>query len=291
MEYITEPILLDPSFPFEFYNGVEFQKSGDSSYMHNHVCLEINYAVSSGVYFIGKNEYPIEKGDIFIINNYEYHAAFNDSKGVMLKVIVFDADLIWRNESTDYQYIKAFYEQKSDFNHRLSGDNELSPKIAELFEETEREWNCRSAGYKLVIKALLLKILALIYRGFEKSEFHSEHVSQFQNDYIRIVNAIEYIDNNFKEPIQLSKLAEIVYMNPNYFSTFFSKTMNCSVTEYVLELKMRHACLLLTTSGDKISEIAVKSGFDNISYFNRAFKKKFGITPQEYRSNALKISE
>ena len=288
MKYTTEAILLDSDFPFAFYNGVGFQADSDEAYMHNHVCLELNLAVSNGKYIIGENEYEIKKGDIFIINNYEYHVAFNASKGVMLKVIVFDADLVLNNESLDYQYIKAFYEWKSDFKHKLPAENPLSEKIARLFEEIEEEWKNQAVGYKLVIKAQLMKMLALIYRGFELSASHSQNVSQFQNDYIRIVKAIEYIDRNFCQELKLSDLAEMVHMNQNYFSTFFSKTMNCPVSTYILRRRLRKACVLLTSSKNRIVEIALDCGFNNVPYFNRTFHREFGITPQEYRKNLSK---
>lgn len=294
MNYLSEIIKLDKDFPFAFYNGVGFSEDDfrdGKAYMHNHFCLELNYALSDGVYYIGDNQYPIQRGDIFIINNYEYHAARNNSTGVMMKIIVFDPTLVWQNDSMDYQYIKAFYEWKSDFKHRLSGNRNLSGEAAGIFAEIEREWEEKKAGYMLVIKAQLLKLLALIYRGFEESESHTEAVGKFQNDYMRIVDAVNYIDSHFQEKISLDELAEVVHMNPNYFSTFFCRVMNYPVSVYIIKQRLRYACMRLATSNDSIITIAANAGFHNVPYFNRVFKEHFGRTPMQYRKYVAEEKE
>lgn len=109
--------------------------------MHNHYCLEINLALSSGgTYYIGENSYPINKNDIFVINNYEFHYAANTSDKMELMVIIFDPELVWRNDEMDYLYIKAFYEWKDGFKHRLAGEA-VPAHISEIIFEIENEWN------------------------------------------------------------------------------------------------------------------------------------------------------
>ena len=288
MEYITEVFKLEKKFPFTIFRGKGFSadavKNG-KTYMHNHYCLEINLALSSGgTYYIGDNTYPINKNDIFIINNYEYHYAANTADEMELMVIIFDPELVWQNEEMDYLYIKAFYEWKDGFKHRLAGE-EVSPDIADIIFETEKEYTEKAMGYRLVIKSLLLKLLALLYRRFEETSRYSEKIMRFQNEYIRIVDAINYIDENFREP-KLSELAKMVHMNQNYFSGYYKNVMNCSVSTYIIRRRLKHACLLLATTEKSIIEIASDSGFENVPYFNRTFKKHMGMTPGEYRNSA-----
>ena len=152
----------------------------------------------------------------------------------------------------------------------------------------EQEYTEKATGYELIIKSLLLKLLALLYRRFEETSRCSEKIMRFQNEYIRIVDAINYIDKNFREPIKLSELAQMVHMNQNYFSTYFKNVMNCSVSTYIIRRRLKHACLRLATTEENIIEIASESGFDNVPYFNRTFKKHLGMTPKEYRNNANK---
>lgn len=288
MRQFTEIIKLDKDFPFTVFYGKGFTNKdvkNDKAYSHNHYCLEIDLArTSGGRYFIGENEYPVEQGDIFIINNYEYHYVLTDDKPMELFIIVFDPDLVWQNTALDYQYIRAFYEWKDGFRHRLTA----SPEILDIFAEIENEWQEKRAGWRLIIKSLLLKLLALLYRRSEESGETAEGVLRFQNDYLKIADAVSFIDTHFSEHIELEKLAELVHMNPNYFSTFFSSLMNCTVSAYIINRRLKHACLRLTTSEDSIIKVAADSGFDNVPYFNRTFKKHFGMNPTEYRRGAAK---
>lgn len=291
MDYITEVFKLDKKFPFTVFKGKGFSADAVKKgkvYMHNHYCLEINLALSSGGrYYIGDSSYPINQNDIFVINNYEYHYAANFSDNMELMVIIFDPEIVWQNDEMDYLYIKAFYEWNDGFKHRLSGDT-VSTDISDIIFEMEREWNEKATGYQLVIKSLLLKLLALLYRRFEESSRYSEKIMRFQNEYIRIIDAINYIDRNFKESIVLKELAGMVHMNQNYFSTYFKNVMNCSVSTYIIRRRLKNACLLLATTEDSIIEIASASGFENVPYFNRTFKKYMGMTPGEYRNCANK---
>ena len=289
MRAITEIIKLNQEFPFEIFRGVGFSQEDIASgraYWHNHACLELNYILSSGgTYYIGDETYPICKGDIFIINNYEYHYAASENGDMEMMVIVFDPNLVWQNDRMDFQYIKAFYEWKDGFKHRIIVDPKADGNIQEALKEMETEWNNRATGYKLVTKSLLLKLLALLYRRFESTSQYSEKVKRFQNEYIRIIDAVNYIDEHLQEPLKLSELAEMVHMNSNYFSGFFKNCTGNTVSTYIIKKRLHYACLRLTTSEDSIIQVASDSGFPNVSYFNRTFKKYLGVTPHEYRNS------
>ncbi len=283
MECITEKILLDNDFPFEIYDGVGF-RSVKEAYSHNHYCLELNFCITAGgTYFIGDNSYPIKQGDMFIINNYEYHYAINETSKMELMVVVFNPDLVWNNELMDFRYIKAFYEWKDGFKHRLPNESFVTEDIKSILFEMHREWNERATGYRLVLKSLLLKLLAILYRRFEQTDSFSEKVSQFQSRFTRISDSVNFIDNSFRDNISLDNIAEKSHMNSNYFSGYFHDTMHCTVSEYILNLRIKHACMRLVTSDESIISIAADSGFKNVPYFNRTFKKRMGITPQQYR--------
>lgn len=286
MDYITEVLYLDKNFPFAIYNGTGFSAQDiatDKAYMHNHHSLEINFCLSgSGRYTITDEVYPIQEGDIFIINNQEYHMAENLSGDMHLMVIVFDPELILAG-SDDYQYIRAFYEWKTGFKHRLPGDIFATEEIKGILKSIQSEWDSQAVGWRLVVKSLLLMLLALLYRQFESIDSYSKKILRFQSDYIKLSPAIQYMEAHYKSNIPLSSLAAEAHMSVNYFSSFFSQTMNCTVSEYLIRLRLKNACTLLATTQNNVLSIALESGFENISYFNRVFKKNFGVSPNQYR--------
>lgn len=291
MEYITEVLRLDKEFPFAVYSGTGFSSEDEKNkkiYMHNHHSLEINFCVSGeGEYLISDERYPIYQDDIFIINNLEYHMARNCSGDMKLMVIVFDPELILSG-SSDYQYIRAFFEWKTGFKHRLSGEMFATEEMKGILKSIQTEWDTRAVGWELVVKSLLLMLLALLYRQFERTEGYAEKIRQFQSHYNKLAPALKFMEAHFKENVPLSVLAKEVHMSVNYFSTFFSQTLNSTVSEYLIRMRLKHACMLLCTTNQSILSIAMESGFDNISYFNRVFRKAFGVSPGEYRKREEK---
>ena len=81
-------------------------------------------------------------------------------------VVVFDADLVLSG-GEDYALIRAFYEWKTSFKHRIVADSPVLTGILPLMLEIDKEWQQQEIGYRLVIKALLLKLLAMLYRCSE----------------------------------------------------------------------------------------------------------------------------
>lgn len=98
-----------------------------------------------------------------------------------------------------------------------------------------------------------------------------------------IQRAILYIQKNFRKDIKIRDVANHVYLSEKYFSQFFKKQLGCNFTEYLINLRLKNACHMLTQSNDLVIDIAKDSGFNDIKHFQRTFKKHLNITPLEYR--------
>lgn len=99
----------------------------------------------------------------------------------------------------------------------------------------------------------------------------------------RIGEAMAYIQENLGQDISRAELAEQLHLNEEYFSKLFHKYAGCTFKEFVMEERMHQAKRLLKYSRLSISLIASRVGYDNFSYFSKAFRKATGMTPQEYR--------
>ena len=99
----------------------------------------------------------------------------------------------------------------------------------------------------------------------------------------RVQKVQAYIDDNYKEDIRLADLASIVGMTPTAFSRFFKLRTGKSISDYIIDVRLGHASRMLVDSTTSIAEICYDCGFNNISNFNRIFKKKKGQSPKVFR--------
>ncbi|MFZ5941231.1 MAG: helix-turn-helix domain-containing protein [Bacteroidota bacterium] len=105
----------------------------------------------------------------------------------------------------------------------------------------------------------------------------------------RIARVCNYIEENYREEINLTTVAGQIGMSESAFSHFFKKRTNRSFISYLNDVRIGHATKMLFETTHSISEIAYLTGFHNISNFNRIFKKSKGQTPSEYRAAIQKM--
>ena len=99
-----------------------------------------------------------------------------------------------------------------------------------------------------------------------------------------VAKAIDYISRRYHERVTLEDVAEYISMNKSYFSRLFKQETGEMFHEYLIRMRLEQAQELLLSSDAKISDIAIEVGYNDIFYFNRAFKAYAGMPPSEYRN-------
>ena len=115
---------------------------------------------------------------------------------------------------------------------------------------------------------------------FAKVDTHSESR--------RIKNIQQYVNENYKQDIRLPVLAQMAGMSAVAFSRFFKARTGMSLSDYILDVRTGHACKLLIETNSPVAEICFECGFNNLSNFNRIFKKKKNCSPKEFREQLRK---
>ena len=105
------------------------------------------------------------------------------------------------------------------------------------------------------------------------------------SDSRRVLKVKNYINENYKKEIRLSDVASLAGMSPSAFSRFFKQHTGRNLSDYIIDLRLGYASRKLVDSTDAIAEIGYGCGFNNLSNFNRIFKKKKGCSPSEFREN------
>lgn len=95
--------------------------------------------------------------------------------------------------------------------------------------------------------------------------------------------ALHFIREHYNEDLSLEKMASVVFLNPAYFSQLFKQKTGQGYKEYVTSLRLEQAKLLLLNPKLKLAEIAERVGYQDMRHFTQMFRKRFQLTPTEYR--------
>lgn len=98
-----------------------------------------------------------------------------------------------------------------------------------------------------------------------------------------------FLIENFRENISLEQMAQIANLSPTAFCRYFKKITRKTFVDALTEFRIKHACQLLAAGEKPVQEICFESGFGNVSYFNKEFKKALGQTPLQYRKYHLSL--
>ncbi|MCZ8515337.1 response regulator [Paenibacillus filicis] len=127
-------------------------------------------------------------------------------------------------------------------------------------------------------------VRVFIRSAFEEVWKSKEETEEDYGLHRRIVGrAIEYLKSNYIQNISLQDVADHVSMSKNYFSELFKKNTGQNFIDYLIHLRLKCACDLLRTTTLKIYEVAELSGFNDVKYFSKLFKKVLKVSPADYR--------
>lgn len=154
------------------------------------------------------------------------------------------------------------------------------------YEEVQKVIGCideicskQMTGYQLAVKSYLFQFFFIIISNLnKKAPQNAEHKKL---DKLKLV--IKYVEEHYSEPITLSQMAKLCFYSDSHFMKFFKQQMKESFVSYLNNYRLTIAVRLLTTTQISIIEIANQVGFDNLSYFNRLFKRRYDITPKQMR--------
>ncbi|MDX1349013.1 MAG: AraC family transcriptional regulator [Putridiphycobacter sp.] len=137
----------------------------------------------------------------------------------------------------------------------------------------------------------LIKILQILAKSDEFEVLNADGVTliiQNQND-DRINKVYQYVKDNYKSEISLDQISKVAIMTIPAFCRYFKKYTKQTFTQFVNDFRIRQAIRLIAQGKNSISEIAYDVGFNNISHFNKQFKRVTGKSPSKYKSTLYQI--
>jgi len=256
--------------------------------LHFHPELELNLVMnSSGKRIIGDSIMEFENSDLVLVGPNTPH--------------------VWKGSNVDKKAHVITIQFHEEFFSQLFLRRKLTNHIKDMLDKSKRG----IAFSKETIKILKPKILSLS----ESQDFDSllkfmsilfdlsiaqntkllassSYVDSFNFRKSRRIEKVHlFIKENVQKKIYIKEAADMVHMSESAFSHFFKKYTKSSFSDYIIDLRLGHASKLLFETSHSINEICYDCGFNNISNFNRTFKKKMGLTPSDYRDQSKLITK
>ena len=155
---------------------------------------------------------------------------------------------------------------------------EYCEKLYAILEQDTKDY--------FALNEVLFHILGLIFNRFVSKECNETQSTKHNHDKMSLV--LQYVEEHYQEEIRLGLLADMVGMTEVSFSRFFKLRTGKNLSDYIIDLRLGHATRLLVDSTMAIAEICYECGFNNLSNFNRIFKKKKNCSPKEFRDDYRK---
>ena len=144
----------------------------------------------------------------------------------------------------------------------------------------------KKSGFESVLELMsILHELSISRHSRMLSNSTFNNMENFSYNSRRIERVMEYLNENFHNPISLTEIARLTNMAESAFSRFFKTRTGMTFIDSLTEIRLGHASRMLIDTTQSVSEIAYECGFNNISNFNRIFKKKKGCTPKEFKKS------
>lgn len=270
-------------FPLNIYYTI-FGKTKKDLFLHWHKDMELTYVISGeGLFYTDLVPITVKKGDILIVPPFSLHSGKPLNKFCECKSIVFNLDLLKSNtaDSISLKYLNPILEKSYVFPLVISEKHPVHSKILECFLIIAENYENQNWAYELEIKSQLYKVFTLMFREKIIELNHSEVEIETKSDKIKSI--IEYVKKHYKSNITLTEVANYLDYSENHFCRFFKAQTGSTFIEYLNSIRLNVSATLLFNTDMSVTDIALESGFDNLSYFIRIFKKKFFCTPFKFR--------
>lgn len=269
--------LLNQQYSFKLkpkllYSGILSKQKGWKDNAHTHDFAEIMFVMEGkGTIYYNGTKREIKAGDIIIYNAKLSHRE-RSSNDDPLELLFIGLDKV---EITDLPY-NCLIPPEYDI---IYPTGEMEEIFRLYFSNIVEEMARKEKFYIEIAKNATITLVMYLYRLINRFE---EGMDVTEGN-ATMENVLAYIDKHYLEDITLEDIAKACHISKYYLSHLFSDNKQQTVGQYILQERLKEARLLLATTNRTVNEIALSSGFNDPSYFSRAFKKMYQMTPLGYR--------
>lgn len=277
-----------PGFPLGVYvNRISADAPAGTRFIYTHFHHHLEFIWIRGGSFrfdLESEGNVVEEGDILIVGSDRIHGG-SSLEGIACDVlsVVFDVRMLYGDAMPDRsatQFLASLAEHRYALPARLPASSELGAKLRGHISRLAAVHDDLEPGAELMIKALLLQCFYELARAGAYVRVRDDDQQRSDRHAERVREILLYIDSHLAEKLPVAHLAARLHLSPAHFHALFRKYTGQSPVEYINGLRLaRSHALLSSTESMTTQEAAHRVGFENVSYFIKCFKRRYGVTP------------
>ncbi len=261
-------------------------RADDRLEMHTHDFCELVVVLAGyGLHNINGKKYPIAAGDVFVILSGSEHT-YENCKQLEIYNVLFDISKL-NLPASDLYTLPAYHAlfslepgirgMSGSAHHYLTLSETDLDEIGRILEQTAEELDGYQPGYQGMAVSLFFQTIVFLsrrYAGIATPESWQ---------WLKLGAVMSHIEQRSSELLTLEQLARIAGASISTLHRIFRAALGVSPMEYVIRRRLERASALLRHTDLTITEIASQTGFTDSTFFSRQFRKRFGVTPREFR--------
>lgn len=283
MPFTTREYMLSKDFELFYYSDKRITPLKE----HSHEYYEFYFFLGGDVSITIKNQnYVLEKGDMILL-----------PPGVKHYITIHDPDLpyqrfvFWftpefakelQQVSEDYIYLLKHSKENRQYIYHFDTItfNTIQSKLFLLSDEIHFDHFGKAVKLSLAVKDLILHLSRVVYEMIHPQVAKEQH-GLFEK-------VIDYINEHLEEDLSLERLAKMFFANKYHIAHLFKEKYGIPLHQYVIKKRLA-LCKDALLNNEEITEICLLCGFSDYSSFYRAFKKEYGLSPKQYKSQHFRI--
>lgn len=285
------------SADFPFSAGPYLVREDEPIQPHTHDFTELAYiAEGRGRHGYNGQLSAISAGDVFVIEPGIEHSYEVERGSSLLVYNVLFVPALLRSELetlsavtpfVDFFYVEPFVRGMTRFQSHLKLLPHDQLEMKTLLDHIVMEFQQKKLGYRIVTKTRLIELFVFLSRCYAGSLSGTRAA---RADESMLLHICEFIERHYAEPLTLAQVSRMCGLSPSAFSAKFKQHTGRTFIEYRNGVRLQQAMKRIAESDRKMLDIAQDVGFDDLSFFNKLFKQHTGLSPGDYRRNALKES-
>lgn len=251
---------------------------------HYHNAHEVHYFLDGDItFFIHDQSYKVKKGDMLFIDTYEIHNPIYELYDFEKILIMFRPSFTQLSPSFKVPDVFSILNKKHGGIRLVSIPPHLQKQVESILDCMLDTYSCKSQ-YKLTYLNLYLSLLLTVLADYLENTEKANDYDPLQGKKIKSI--ISHISTNLDSPLSLEGISRHFNINKYYLCRFFKENTGLSVIDFVNRKRILTAEKLITQNKHTITDISLMVGFNNLTHFERTFKKLTGSTPRNYKINS-----